>query len=167
MFEIIGLDSSKDERVQQYQTVKAKIEALLTNEDDWVSAMATVSCELHNSFEYFHWTGFYRCVSEKLLKIGPYQGSHGCLQIPLGKGVCGTVAAERKSILLDDVNSFSSHIACSATTQSELVVPVIAKDGACVAVIDIDSDHPAAFTEVDQLSLEDISKFLSLKYFNS
>ena len=75
-----------------HDEVFARIESLLEDESDWVSAMSTVVCELHNSFEHFHWTGFYRTVAPNLLKIGPYQGGHGCLVIPFDKGICGAAA---------------------------------------------------------------------------
>ena len=75
-----------------HNEVFARIKSLLDDETDWVSAMSTVVCELHNSFEHFHWTGFYRTVEPNLLKIGPYQGGHGCLVIPFDKGICGAAA---------------------------------------------------------------------------
>jgi GAF domain-containing protein len=145
----------------KYQQVRARIEALIEGETDEIAIMATVACELHQAFEYFHWTGFYRVVEPGLLKIGPYQGGHGCLVIPFGKGVCGTVAERGQSLRLDDVEAFPGHIACSSTTKSEIVLPVLDKSGALRAVLDIDSDLPAAFDKVDERELLRVCEMIS------
>jgi GAF domain-containing protein len=145
----------------KYQQVRARIEALIEGERDEIAIMATVACELHQAFEYFHWTGFYRAVEPGLLKIGPYQGGHGCLVIPFGKGVCGTVAECGQSLRLDDVEAFPGHIACSSTTKSEIVLPVLDKSGALRAVLDIDSDLPAAFDKVDERELLRVCEMIS------
>lgn len=136
-----------------YQQVRQRIAALIEGESDPVALMATVACELHLAFESFHWTGFYRVVEPGLLKVGPYQGGHGCLTIPYGKGVCGTVAERGELMRLDEVDAFPGHIACSSTTRSEIVLPVYDRSGALHAVLDIDSDHPAAFDAVDEREL--------------
>lgn len=132
----------------------ARVWALLDGEDDWIAAMATVSCELHHAFDHYHWTGFYRHVRPELLIVGPYQGGHGCLRIPFSRGVCGAAARTRSTQLVDDVHAFEDHIACSSTTRSEIVVPVITPSGDILAIFDVDSDHPAAFDNTDQLHLE-------------
>jgi L-methionine (R)-S-oxide reductase len=150
----LALDSTDDERRAHYAHVLATIEALLEGEDDWIAAMATVVCELHRGFAYFDWTGFYRATKPNELVIGPYQGGHGCLRIAFDKGVCGAAARTRTTQLVPDVNAFEGHIACSSSTQSEIVVPVTTSDGALVAVLDVDSDAPAAFREVDREALE-------------
>ena len=165
MFQYITKDALVCERNSHYHEVSARIFALIDNEDDWISAMATVVCELHNSFEYFHWTGFYRSVAPELLKIGPYQGGHGCLQIPYSKGVCGLAARSQVTQKVDNVNAIADHIACSATTQSELVVPIVGADGSTKAVLDIDSDDKAVFTDVDAEQIEEICKRLALRFF--
>jgi GAF domain-containing protein len=116
--------------------------------------MATVVCELHHSDHRFNWTGFYRVTSPGMLKIGPYQGSHGCLKIPFERGVCGAAARLGKTQLVADVEAFEGHIACASSTISELVLPVWDKAGALIAVLDIDSDQPNAFTELDAAELE-------------
>jgi len=139
-----------------YQQARARIEALLDGETDEVAIMATVACELHHAMKQFHWTGFYRVTEPGLLKIGPYQGSHGCLSIAFGRGVCGTVAQSGKALRLDDVHSFPDHIACSHTTKSEIVLPVHDRQGRLRAVLDIDSDEPAAFDETDEQELSAI-----------
>ena len=145
------IDPTRD---QQYAAVLATIEALLDGEDDWIAAMATVACELHHAFEHFHWTGFYRAVSDSLLVVGPYQGGHGCLRIDFDRGVCGAAARTKQPQLVDDVEAFPGHIACSSTTRSEIVVPILRSDGSVLAVLDVDSDHPAAFGATDQTALE-------------
>ena len=116
---------------------------------------ATIACEVHHSDDRFDWTGFYRVTGPEMLKIGPYQGGHGCLQIPFSRGVCGAAARTGKVQLVADVDSFPGHIACASSTQSELVIPVNDRTGALIGVFDIDSDQPDAFTDNDanQLSL--------------
>ncbi len=111
--------------------------------------MATFVCEVHHSDDRFDWTGFYRVVAPKLLKIGPYQGGHGCLVIPFERGVCGAAAREEQVQLVPDVDAFSDHIACASSTRSELVLPVINGAGRLLGVLDIDSDQLNAFTQTD------------------
>ena len=132
------------------------IAALVEGEDDPVALMATLACELHHADSRFDWTGFYRVVAPDLLKIGPYQGGHGCLVIPFQRGVCGACARTGEVQLVDDVDSFPGHIACASSTRSEIVLPVWNGAGALIAVLDIDSDQPAAFTEADAVALTDI-----------
>ncbi len=133
------------------------MDALLDGVTDAVAIMATAACELHHAFAFFHWTGFYRAVGEDLLVVGPYQGGHGCLFITFDRGVCGAAARTKQTRLVPDVHAFPGHIACSSTTLSEIVVPVLSPRGEFLAVLDVDSDHPAAFTELDQEWLERIS----------
>ena len=137
-----------------HSALSSRILALCEGENDTISLMATVSCEIHHSDDRFHWTGFYRVVAEDLLKIGPYQGGHGCLVIPFSRGVCGAAARLKTIQMIDDVNAFEGHIACSSTTQSELVLPVQNAKGALIGVFDIDSDLPAAFTKADADAFE-------------
>lgn len=148
-----------------HKDVFAKIESLLDDETDWVSAMSTVVCELHNSFEHFHWTGFYRTVEPNLLKIGPYQGGHGCLVIPFDKGICGAAATTGETQDVPDVHARPEHIACSSSTLSEVVVPVKDSEGNVVAVLDLDSDLPAAFSSEDIEFTEQVCEYLGKKYF--
>jgi len=130
-----------------------RIAALTEGEDDLVALMATVACEVHHSDPRFDWTGFYRVVAPGLLKIGPYQGGHGCLTIPFERGVCGAAARTGDVQLVPDVEAFPGHIACSSSTRSELVLPVRNAAGEVIAVFDIDSDLPDAFTEADAAAL--------------
>jgi len=146
--------ASADARRSQYAAVRTRLDALLEGETDEVALMATIACELHHAFEAFHWTGFYRVVAPEQLAIGPYQGGHGCLRIDFARGVCGAAARTRQTQLVPDVEAFPGHIACSSTTRSELVVPVCTPDGNLRGVLDIDSDHPAAFDEVDAAAVE-------------
>ncbi|ATG37220.1 MULTISPECIES: GAF domain-containing protein [Phaeobacter] len=132
-----------------YETLAKTITALTEGETDEVALMATVACEVHHSDERFDWTGFYRVVAPELLKIGPYQGGHGCLQIPFSRGVCGAAARTGEVQLVADVEAFPGHIACASSTRSELVLPVWNGDGALIGVFDIDSDQPEAFTGND------------------
>jgi L-methionine (R)-S-oxide reductase len=136
-----------------YDELATNIAALCHGETDAVALMATVVCEVHNTHPLSDWTGFYRVVGPELLKIGPYQGGHGCLVIPFSRGVCGAVARTEKPLIVPDVDAFPSHIACSSTTKSELVLPVWNGAGVLLGVLDLDSDTPAAFTEADQARL--------------
>lgn len=139
-----------------YQDLSKRIAALTEGETDVVALMATVACEVHYSDDRFDWTGFYRVTEPELLKIGPYQGGHGCLVIPFARGVCGAAARTGQTQLVDDVDAFPGHIACSSSTRSELVLPVFDASGAVIGVFDLDSDLPAAFTVEDQVALETI-----------
>jgi len=135
--------------IVDYPTLAAVVGSLAEGETDEVALMATVACEVHHSDDRFDWTGFYRVVSPGLLKIGPYQGGHGCLVIPFERGVCGAAARTGEVQIVDDVEAFPGHIACSSSTRSEIVLPVFGKGGRLIGVLDIDSDRPAAFTQAD------------------
>ncbi len=154
------------ERAERYREVHERVVSLLDGESDWIAALATVASELHQSFAHFDWTGFYRNVDDETLVIGPYQGSHGCLRIPFTRGVCGAAARNKQTQLVPDVHAFEDHIACSSSTQSEIVVPVLAPDGRLLAVLDVDSDQPAAFDQVDQVGLERICGELGARFGN-
>ncbi|MCE8538531.1 MULTISPECIES: GAF domain-containing protein [Ruegeria] len=136
-----------------YNILAKTIAALTEGETDPVALMATVTCEVHHSDDRFNWTGFYRVTEPGVLKIGPYQGGHGCLRIPFDKGVCGAAARTGEVQLVPDVDAFPGHIACASSTRSELVLPVFDGTGALIAVFDIDSDLPDAFTEKDAAAL--------------
>ncbi|WP_084860887.1 GAF domain-containing protein [Salibaculum halophilum] len=136
-----------------YAALARTIDALTEGESDDVALMATLACEIHHADDRFDWTGFYRVTAPGLLKIGPYQGGHGCLQIPFDRGVCGAAARTGEVQLVADVEAFAGHIACSSATRSELVLPVFDQAGRVIAVLDIDSDQPDAFTETDAREL--------------
>ena len=156
--------ASAEARAERYREVSAAILAILEDETDWVTAMATVVCELHHAFEAYHWTGFYRRVAPDELAVGPYQGGHGCLRIRFDRGICGAAARERRTQLVPDVRERPEHIACSNTTIAEIVVPVLRPDGALFAVLDVDSDYPAAFDAIDQHALEALCAELGRRF---
>jgi len=132
-----------------YPTLAKIIASLTEGETDAIALMATVTCEIHHADDRFDWTGFYRVTEPGLLKIGPYQGGHGCLVIPFDRGVCGAAARTGQVQLVPDVDAFPGHIACASSTRSEIVLPVCNAAGDLIAVFDIDSDQPDAFTEGD------------------
>ncbi|NRB03401.1 MAG: GAF domain-containing protein [Rhodobacteraceae bacterium] len=139
-----------------YDDLAKTITSLSDGETDAVALMATVACEVHHADDRFDWTGFYRVVAPDLLKIGPYQGGHGCLHIPFDKGVCGAAARTGQTQLVEDVDQFPGHIACSSTTKSELVIPVFNANAQLIGVFDIDSDQPAAFDGNDSMRFQEI-----------
>ncbi|NIY71617.1 GAF domain-containing protein [Marivivens donghaensis] len=139
-----------------YPTLAKQIGALTEGETDEVALMATLACELHHADDRFDWTGFYRVTEPEVLKIGPYQGGHGCLVIPFARGVCGAAARLQETQLVPDVEAFPGHIACSSSTRSEIVLPVFNAAGEVIGVLDIDSNQPDAFTVDDQAALEAI-----------
>jgi L-methionine (R)-S-oxide reductase len=136
-----------------YTALRAAILSLTHGETDTVALMATVACELHHAHPFADWTGFYRVVAPELLKIGPYQGGHGCLVIPFARGVCGAAARTGQVQNVPDVDAFPGHIACASSTRSELVIPVRNGAGLLLGVLDLDSDTPAAFTPADEAAL--------------
>ncbi|EEX09427.1 GAF domain protein [Ruegeria lacuscaerulensis ITI-1157] len=139
-----------------YDTLAKTIAALTEGETDPIALMATVTCEVHHADDRFDWTGFYRVTEPGVLKIGPYQGGHGCLVIPFSRGVCGAAARTGEVQLVPDVDAFDGHIACASSTRSELVLPVRDGAGRIIAVFDIDSDQPDAFTQADADALSQI-----------
>jgi len=132
-----------------YDEVAKTLGALTQGETDVVALMAMMACELHHSDDRFDWTGFYRVTQPETMRIGPYQGGHGCLVIPFSRGVCGAAARTGQVQLVDNVETFAGHIACSSSTRSEIVLPVLDAQGALLGVLDIDSDQVAAFDGAD------------------
>jgi L-methionine (R)-S-oxide reductase len=139
-----------------YPTLARTLASLTEGETDEVALMATVACEVHHADDRFDWTGFYRVTAPGLLKIGPYQGGHGCLVIPFARGVCGAAARTGEVQLVRDVNAFPGHIACASSTRSEIVLPVFGAGGRLIGVFDIDSDRPDAFGDADATGLASI-----------
>ena len=148
----------------EHEEVYQRITTILDGENDWVAAMATVTCELHNAFDHYHWTGFYRTTSPGVLKIGPYQGGHGCLYIPFDKGICGAAARTGETQDVPNVHERAEHIACSSTTNSEIVVPIKNSSGEVVAVLDVDSDDFSAFSKQDIDLIERVCTWLGTEY---
>jgi GAF domain-containing protein len=139
-----------------YSQLSAQLEAVLAGIDDRVAAMATVSALVHHAFGHL-WTGFYVVTAGgDTLRVGPYQGTLGCLEIRFGKGVCGTAAAQRRTVVVPDVHAFPGHITCDARSASEIVVPVFDRGGALIAVFDVDSARRGAFDEADREGLESL-----------
>lgn len=139
-----------------YADLATRIRSLTHGETDEVSLMATLACEIHHADARFNWTGFYRVTAPELLKIGPYQGGHGCLVIPFSRGVCGAAARTGEIQLVPDVDAFPGHIACASSTRSELVIPVFGANRRLIGVLDLDSDLPDAFTAEDASRLTEI-----------
>ena len=139
---------------EAYDTLASQLDAVLAGIDDDVAEMATLSCLVHHAFGHL-WTGFYRVAEpERLLRVGPYQGTLGCLEIAVGTGVCGTAAARGRTVIVQDVQTFPGHIACDARARSEIVVPVHDAGGRLIAVLDVDSERPGTFDEEDGAGLE-------------
>ncbi|KFE69888.1 GAF domain-containing protein [Hyalangium minutum] len=159
----VTLDLRDRPKAEAYAELKQHVEAVLEGVDDDITAMATMSCLLHHAFGHL-WTGFYRVVQPgKLLRVGPYQGTLGCLEITFGKGVCGASAATRETVVVPDVHAFPGHITCDGRSVSEIVVPVFGPNRELMAVLDIDSEHKATFDDVDKRELESLMGWFSRK----
>lgn len=142
---------------EKYATLLPQIKAVVEGETDLIANMANVSAMLHATFGFW-WTGFYR-VKEGMLVLGPFQGPLACTRIRKGRGVCGTAWAEERTVIVPDVEQFPGHIACSAITRSEIVVP-LTRGEEIVGVLDIDSEHLATFDETDAHWLQEIAAVL-------
>jgi L-methionine (R)-S-oxide reductase len=138
---------------EAYRTLKEQFDAICEGITDPVAIMATMSCVLHLGFGHL-WTGFYRRIGPTKLIVGPYQGTLGCMEIEFGRGVCGTAAQSRKTVIVPDVRLFPGHIACDARSLSEIVVPVFDQRGEIMAVLDIDSAETNTFDDEDRRQLE-------------
>lgn len=145
-------------KADKYQTLLPQLKALVADEEDLVANCANVSAALRQTFGFF-WVGFYFVKGDELV-LGPFQGDIACTRIRLGKGVCGTAWKLQKTVLVPDVNQFEGHIACSAASRSEIVVPII-KDGIVRSVLDVDSAELNDFDETDQYFLEELAKELA------
>ncbi len=149
------------DKEQAYRDAIDTIESQTAGEADEVAVMATVACELREALPYASWVGFYRVVAPGLLKVGPYQGGHGCLTIAFDRGVCGAAATLQATQIVPDVRMAAHHIACSSATLSEIVVPLLDGAGETRAVLDLDSDAPAAFDAVDRFRLEQVCELVA------
>lgn len=152
------LHISQGTKEEKYALLYKQIAEVVKYESDSIALMANISAMIHQTFGFW-WTGFYRVVGEELV-LAPFQGPMACTRIAYGKGVCGTAWQRGESVVVEDVEQFPGHIACSSLSRSEIVVPVKNKDNDIVAVLDIDSEHLATFDEVDRLSLEKIATLL-------
>jgi L-methionine (R)-S-oxide reductase len=150
--EIIISGETKEEK---YISLLPQLKALVEGEEDMIANLANITAALKQTFG-FYWIGFY-LVKKNELVLGPFQGTLACTRIALGKGVCGTAWKEAKTIIVDDVDKFPGHIACSSASKSEIVVPIYNKEKKVIAVLDIDEDKYACFDETDKLHLEKIA----------
>lgn len=149
----VTLDLRGVPKKQAYEELAGHIDAVLDGIDDEIAEMATVSSLVHNAFGFL-WTGFYRVVTPGvLMRVGPYQGTLGCLEITFGRGVCGTAALERRAVVVQDVAKFNDHIACDARARSEIVLPVTNSSGELIAVFDVDSESTETFDTDDEKGL--------------
>lgn len=147
------------DKAQRYAALRREIAAVLAGETNVYARCASIVSMLRMAFgARFFWCGFYLTdpLKPDELVVGPYQGTLGCLRIPFGKGVCGAAAAKRETIIVPDVDAFPGHIACDSASRSEIVVPVFARDGALLGVLDVDSTELGAFDDVDARGLLDI-----------
>jgi len=155
---IAGMDS--DQKREIYRRTLQELDGVLAGVDDAITAMATCAALLHANLPYASWAGFYRVVAPRLLRVGPYQGQIGCLEIPFDRGVCGAAARADEIQLVPDVHAFPGHIACDSAARSEIVIPIHDRAGALVAVLDLDSHAPAAFDEIDREGLVEVARRL-------
>ena len=146
-----------------YEMLKKEINALTSGVPYEIANLANASAALWQAMENINWVGFYRMEQGKLV-LGPFQGKPACIEIPLGRGVCGTAAREQRTVLVEDVHQFPGHIACDSASNSEIVVPIF-KNGVVYGVLDIDSPYLARFTREDQRELEEIVKILEKNLF--
>ena len=146
-----------------YEKLKKEIKALIDGVPYEIANFANVSAALWQNLDNINWVGFYLMESRKLV-LGPFQGKPACIEIPLGRGVCGTAAQEKRTVLVEDVHQFPGHIACDSASNSEIVVPIF-KNGEIYGVLDIDSPYLARFTAEDQRGLEEIVKILEENLF--
>lgn len=150
--------TSTGQRQEEFERLLPGLYALIEGETDEIALMASIACELFHGIESYHWVGFYRVVAPRLLKVGPYQGGHGCLVIPFDQGICGRCAESGEIQNIPDVDADPRHIACSSTTRSELVLPVRDASGNLLGVLDIDSNLPSNFSEIDERFLRPLLK---------
>ncbi|HEY0679578.1 MAG TPA: GAF domain-containing protein [Chitinophagaceae bacterium] len=147
------LSIARGTREEQYESLIPQLQGLITGENDLVANLANITAALKEQFGWL-WVGFY-LVKENELVLGPFQGPVACTRIRKGKGVCGTSWAEKKTLVVADVEQFPGHIACSSLSRSEIVVPII-RDNEVLGVLDVDSSELAAFDHTDQRFLEKI-----------
>lgn len=142
-----------------YALLKRQLASLLEGEDHWLPNLANTSALLYEELPDLNWAGFYLLTAGELV-LGPFQGKPACVRIALGRGVCGTAAQRRESIVVPDVHAFPGHIACDAASRSELVIPIIAQDGRLLGVLDLDSPTLGRFTDQDAEGLKEVVEVL-------
>jgi GAF domain-containing protein len=142
--------------VERYEALATQARALLEGERDRTANAANLASLIFHTLPDLNWAGFYWLKGRELV-LGPFQGKPACVRIAVGRGVCGTAARDRHTILVPDVNAFPGHIACDAASASEIVVPLV-KDGRLLGVLDIDSPMPRRFDEADARGLEAVAR---------
>ena len=152
MAEDLTIKISTD-KTEQYQSLIPQIEALVTGEPDLIANLSNICAALKEQFKWF-WVGFY-LVKENELVLGPFQGPVACSRIAMGKGVCGAAWERKEVLIVPDVDAFPGHIACSSLSKSEIVLPLFFKDKV-IGVLDVDSEHPDHFDEIDSKYLNQI-----------
>jgi L-methionine (R)-S-oxide reductase len=150
-----------DSKTELYRDLASALDALTADEPDGIANMANAAALIWQYLPDLNWAGFYRMVGGELV-LGPFQGKAACIRIPIGKGVCGTAAATGETQRVDDVHAFPGHIACDAASRSELVVPIV-RDGAVLAVLDLDSPHASRFDAEDAAGCEALADLLSAR----
>jgi GAF domain-containing protein len=143
---------------KHYNLINAQVQALISDESDMIANMANIAAVLFNNLEQINWAGFYLFKQEQLV-LGPFQGQPACVRIPMGKGVCGTSAATRQTVIVEDVDEFAGHIACDVASNSEIVIPIVFNQQ-LIGVLDIDSPKTARFDEHDRQGLESLVSIL-------
>lgn len=164
MAEEIRIDKHLTEE-EKYRLLFSQIKSLLSKEDNLVSNLANLTAAVKDTFNKVSWVGFYLFEGDKLF-LGPFQGKVACTNIEIGKGVCGTSAQKRETIIVPDVNKFPGHIFCDSNSKSEIVIPLL-KDEKLLGVFDLDSHEYNSFGDMDKEYLEEICKFLSEEIFPS
>ena len=151
-------------REATYAELLPQIRAVIAGEPDLIANLGNIAAMLHEAFGFL-WTGFYRRLGDELV-LGPFQGPLACTRIAWGKGVCGTAAAEKRTIVVPNVHEFPGHIACSALSNAEIVVPVLDAAGEVQLVLDIDSQQLDAFSQVDAQALEALMQDITAQHFS-
>ena len=164
MSEEISIDRHLAEE-EKYRLLSSQLKALLVKEDNLISNLSNLTAAINDTFKKISWVGFYLFDGQKLY-LGPFQGKVACTNIEIGKGVCGSSAASRETIIVHDVTEFPGHIACDGKSKSEIVVPLIQNDS-LLGVLDLDSYEYNSFSNTDKEYLEEICKFLSEEIFPS
>lgn len=155
MFKVESYNESAD---KNYELLIKQLKALIEDESNAIANLSNAAALLNQFLDRVNWVGFYLMENGELV-LGPFQGLPACVRIPLGKGVCGTAAANRETLRVEDVHQFPGHIACDAASESEIVIPLI-KDGELIGVLDIDSPEKNRFDELDQEKLEKFVRVL-------
>jgi L-methionine (R)-S-oxide reductase len=143
---------------EKYESLIPQIKALIEGESDYIANISNIMSALKHGMDWF-WVGVYFVKQEQLV-LGPFQGPIACTRIAFGKGVCGSSWKEKKTIIVEDVEQFPGHIACSSLSKSEIVLPAFDKNGNVTLVLDVDSEHLATFDEADKFHLEQVMRLI-------